>query len=228
MDRFLVISDLQIPFQHPKAFEFCRYVKRHFGVLDDGCLCVGDELDEYFGSLFDKDPDADHTPREEIQESIAELHRWYVEFPRMKLAYSNHGMRWLKKAKKAGIPSMLMRDYAEIIQAPAGWRWQDRWMIEGDRQNFIMCHGMEYGGMYAARNATLAEGESIVFGHLHSFASVAHVKTKSRDTWGMCVGSLIDNDAYAFHYGKYMRWRPTNGVGVILDGGKIPIWLPVE
>lgn len=42
----------------------------------------------------------------------------------------------------------------------------------------------------------------------------------------MCVGSLIDRDAVAFEYGRNATWRPVNGCGVVLDGGRMPVWVP--
>ena len=80
--HFLVMSDWQIPFQHPKALEFCTYLKRHYRIPDENVYNVGDELDQYWGSLFDKDPDASLTANQEIQKSIDTLKTWYSAFPR--------------------------------------------------------------------------------------------------------------------------------------------------
>ena len=43
MANCLIISDLQIPFENKKSLEFCVYLKKHFGVADENCFCVGDE-----------------------------------------------------------------------------------------------------------------------------------------------------------------------------------------
>jgi hypothetical protein len=225
-DNYLVISDLQIPFENPKALEFCKYLRRHFGIPLENVYNVGDEVDQYFGSLYDKDPDALHTPNSEIRESIDKLSRWYDAFPMMKLALSNHGERWAKKASKAGIPSIMLKGYQEVLQSPSGWRWERVWRVEA-RYPFLVKHGLEYGGMYTFKQAPMVEGMSVVFGH-HTNAGIAFVETEGLDAWGMCVSCLIDPVQYAFHYSKYNRFKPNLGCGVILNGGKLPIWVPLE
>lgn len=225
-DRYLVISDTQMPFEALTALEYCYYIKQHFGIPNENVLHVGDEVDEYFGSLYKKDPDATHTPTSEIKETKDKIKRWASLFPLMRICESNHGMRWAKRAAEAEIPSQMMRRYQDVLETPLGWRWQRVWHINASKKPFIMKHGMEYSGVNAYRNAAIAEGKSVVFGHLHSSAGIAHVKTDGLDVWGMNVGCLIDVDAYAFHYGKYNKFKPNLGVGVILDGGTTPIWLP--
>lgn len=227
-ERYLVIPDLQIPFEAPKALEFCYYLKRHFDIPDDNVLNVGDEVDQYFGSLYKKDPDAAHTPTSEIKATKDTLKRWASHFPHMKICESNHGMRWARRAAEAEIPSQMLRRYQEVLETPDTWRWQRVWHINASRKPFLMKHGIEYSGVSAYRNAAIAEGKSVVFGHLHSSAGVAYVKTDGLDVWGMNAGCLIDADAYAFQYGKYNKFKPNLGAAVILDGGMTPIWLPYE
>lgn len=224
----LFISDLQIPFHAAKALEFCKSVAKEFQVAPEDVFNVGDETDQYFGSLFDKDPDALHTPNSEIAESVDELKRWYRTFPEMKLATSNHGIRWAKRAFKAGIPSQILRPYREIIQAPRGWVWKDEWLIPTPAGLIVMFHGMGYSGMNAARAATLDCRANVIFGHLHSHAALIPVTTRTGSTWGMNVGCLIDLPAYAFHYGKDSRWKPWRGVGVVADDGRRPMLIPYE
>ena len=114
----LFIPDLQIPFHHKRALDFVSYVKRHYKIRDENCFCLGDETDQYFGGMWKKDPNARHTANSEIEESVDELKRWYAVFPKMKLAISNHGTRWIRKASEAEIPSIVMKQYESIIQAP--------------------------------------------------------------------------------------------------------------
>lgn len=225
--RYLVISDLQIPFQAPDSLKFCKAVQRDFRIPPANVLCVGDELDQYWGGLWDKDPDALHTPNSELYESRRVLHAWYRAFPEMRLAVSNHGLRWAKKAFKAGIPSQMLRSYQELIGAPKGWRWQHQWLVK-ERRPFLLIHGMGYGGMNAFRQAPLDQGVSTVFGHLHANAGIAHIVTGNQALWGMNVGCLIDVEAYAFNYGKDSRFKPWRGVGVVVDGGLTPILVPYE
>lgn len=227
-DRFLVISDLQIPFEAEYALPFCKAVQKEFNIPADNILNVGDEADQFHGGRWPKSPDIPLSARAELQLTRERLKPWYAAFPKMRLAVSNHGLRWLRKAAEAQIPSELMRAYREVLGAPKFWIWRDEWIIKGNRAPFKMIHGMGYGGMYAYRTAAMDQGMNIVFGHLHANAGVAHVVTASKRCWGMNVGCLVDVDAFAFEYGKYNRFKPWLGVGVVVDGGLTPMLIPYE
>jgi hypothetical protein len=69
---------------------------------------------------------------------------------------------------------------------------------------------------------------SRVFGHLHSSAGIAHVNTPYKNMWAMNVGCLIDTAAYAFEYGKWGKFMPNLGAGIIAGAGRIPMWIPLE
>lgn len=226
-DRYLFISDLQIPFEAAKALEVCKRVQKHFKIPSAHIYNVGDELDQYHASSHPKSPDAKLTATDELKVSREKLKAWYAAFPEMKLAVSNHGIRWLKKASHAEIPSELLRCYREVIEAPKGWRWQDSWTIKTDRP-IRMVHGIGYGGASGHRTAAMDAGQNTVIGHLHSHAGVAHVNMGSRQFWGMNVGSLIEPDAFAFEYGKWNRFKPWIGLGVVVDSGRTPILIPYE
>jgi hypothetical protein len=226
-ERWLVISDLQVPFEASGALDFCVRLAKDFRIDQDHVLCVGDEVDQYFGSAFAKDPDQKISAREEIEETLARLNRWYRYFPKVKVAISNHGLRWAKRAFDAQIPSDLIRPYQEVIRAPKGWQWRHEWVIKA-RHPFRMIHGMGYSGMNGHRTAAIDSGISTLIGHLHSHGGVSHVNNGSRPLWGMNVGCLIDPESFAFAYGRYSRAKPTRGVGVVVDSGKTPIFVPYD
>lgn len=222
-ESYLVISDLQIPFEHSDALNFCRYLKKHYKVKAENVLCVGDELDEFWGGLWDKDANFEHTPRSEIYEAIKSLRPWFKEFPQMKIAISNHGQRYFRKAMKAQIPSEFMRCYTEVFGFPKTWKLKKNWHIKGTKKPFIMEHGDDYGGQRAHVVAAMHNGMSTVIGHHHSLAALEHVVTNGLDIWAMAVGSLIDFDQYAFEYARTAKKKPVVSCGLILDGGLQPI-----
>lgn len=219
--NFLVISDLQIPFEHSSALRDAIRIKKYFNIPDSNVLCVGDEVDQYFGSLYKKDINANLTATQEINECKKIVREWGKAFPRMKLATSNHGLRWAKKATDAEIPSQLLISYRDMIGAPKGWVWKDEWIFD-TKHPFRMIHGMGYSGKDGARNALIDSGISTVMGHLHSHACVGEVNGK----WFFNVGCYIDVEAFAFAYGKYSRHKPCLGHGVILNDGSLPIRIP--
>ena len=226
-DSYLVISDLQIPFDAPSSLKFTRLVQSHFKIPRDHVICVGDEVDQYWGGQWLKSPDARHTPNDELDETRDRLKEWYAAYPKLRLFVSNHGIRWAKKAFEAQIPSQLIKPWREVIGAPAGWQWRHRWDID-TAHPWSVIHGMGYSGVNGHRNAALDLGRSVAIGHLHGFGGVARVTTETQTLWGMNVGCLVEPDAYAFEYGRYSRNKPTLGLGVVLNDGKIPLFVPYE
>lgn len=224
---YLVIPDLQIPFHNQKALDHCFYLKRHFKIDNDHILCVGDEVDQYFGSLYKKDPDARISAMGEIEASIEELNKWTIKFPEMKVAISNHGQRWAKRASEAEIPSQMLRSYQDILKIPKTWEYKREWHFERDKHHFRMIHGMGYSGMNGHRTAALDKGVSTIIGHLHSHAGIAYMEHGDKTVWGFNVGCLIDPEALAFQYGKDSRFQPCLGAGVIFGHGKSPVWFPL-
>lgn len=227
LDRpFLCVSDTQIPFEAPRALEFVQYIKRHYSIPDENMMHVGDELDAYHGGRWPKDPNGQYSAVGELAESKRRLKEWYKAFPLMMLAISNHGLRWVRKASAAEIPSQMLRSYQEIIEAPPGWSWKLEWAVP-TKHPFRVIHGLGYSSINSQRNAALDAGISTVHGHL-IHAGISHVVTANQKLWGMCVGALIDPEAYAFEYGKEHRFKASLGVGVVAGKGSTPIWLPYE
>ncbi len=222
-----MISDLQIPFEHRHALKFCKAVQREFKIPADCVYNVGDEVDQYFGSAYKKDPNGWHTANSELAATRDRLREWYRAFPQMKLAVSNHGLRWAKKAFEAEIPSQMLRGYQELIEAPSGWVWAPQWDIPC-KHPIMLFHGVGFGGWSAHRNAAIDAGKNIVMGHLHTNAGVIWIRTRGQRIWGLATGCLIDEEAYAFAYGKDNRLKPMLGVGVVVDSGARPMFIPME
>lgn len=228
-DNYLAISDLQLPFEHEKALKFCKYLQRHFKIPEHNILNVGDEVDQYWGSLYKKDPNALFTPSSEINITKDKLKQWAKAFPVKRVAISNHGMRWAKKAWEAEIPKQMIRGYQEVLGIPKAWQYKYSWVIRAEKRPFTMIHGMGYSGISGHRNAAIDKKMSCVIGHLHSHAGVAVVKNADQhEIWGMNTGCLIDETSFAFHYGRDMRYKPAIGCGVILNGGMTAMWIPLE
>lgn len=229
-----MISDLQIPFEAERALEFCVYLAKHYKIPKEHILNVGDELDCYHGGRWPKDPDGKFSASGELATSKAKLREWYEAFPEMKLAISNHGLRWVRKASGAEIPSQLMRSYQEIIEAPPGWEWRPRWKFD-TKHPFHMIHGMGYSGKDGHRNAAIDSGASTVIGHLHSHAGISYLRTGDAGAhhgglkiWAANAGCLIDPTQYAFDYGKESRFKPAVGCLIIFNQGSTPMWVPYD
>ena len=225
--RWLLISDLQIPFEHPRALEFCRYLMKCYRIPQSNVINLGDELDQYWGSLYAKSIESEHTANQEIDESIEKLRGWYDLFPSMRLCNSNHGNRWKKKCLASDIPMRFLKRYQEVIDAPVSWRWEDAWIIES-KFPFLCEHGDKWGGQYPHIQACLHNGISTALGHHHSKAGTRYIKTAYQSLWGHVAGSLINFDKYAFEYARAAKHKPQIGTSVVLNEGSTVLWLPLE
>lgn len=225
----LLISDLQIPFEHKKALAFCTYLKKHYKIPNENVINMGDETDGYNASDYPKDPDAEHSAVNELAITRERLRQWVEVFPQKKVCVSNHGLRWIRKATGAQIPSQIIRSYHEIFGLPESWEYREEWVFSQFKHPFRCIHGMGYSGRNGAMNAALDAQISTAIGHLSSFPSIDIIhKMGSRRMWSFNTGGLFDDSAIAFKYGKYMRNRSSPGAGVLLNEGSMPIWIPLE
>jgi len=225
--RWLLISDLQIPYEHPYALIFCQKLVKHFKIPKENILNLGDETDQYWGSLYKKSINASHTAQQELDDSIRLLKDWYKAFPHMKLCESNHGIRWKRKVLDADIPEQMMRDYKHVIQAPQGWHWAKYWKIKS-KFPFMIEHGDDWGGQTPHIQAAIHNGISTAIGHHHSRAGIHFIKTSQQSLWGAVGGCLIDFEAYAFDYARKSKFKPCIGTLVVVDDGARCMFIPIE
>ena len=214
-ERILTISDLQAPFQHRDALAFLKTLKKE--IKPTITVCCGDEVDFHALSNYDHDPDG-YSAGHELEEFMKGL---YKLFPEVKAVTSNHTARPFRKAYKFGLPRKFLRDYKEFLEAPEGWEWRDKWIVD----EILFEHGEGVSGKNAALTKAERNGRSTVIGHVHSHAGVQYHANSEELFFGMNTGCLIDNDAYAFAYGKHARYKPIIGTGIVMYG--VPIFVPM-
>jgi hypothetical protein len=204
-------------------------LKKRFKVEDENVYNLGDEIDCYWmNSYGGVSINAQMTALQEIEFCKIKLRTWAKYFPIMKLCFSNHVRRIWKKASHAQVPSAMLKSYKDIIDAPPNWTWANDWKVKGSQGSFLLQHGDGYSGINGHRSAAICNGANTIIGHLHSNAGLSYVWTRGQKIWGMNAGCLLDEDAYVFEYGKFMKFRPVLGCAVVLDGGKTPIWIPLQ
>lgn len=223
-DFIFTIADTQDPFSHVDYLEFCKFVydanskampKERVRVTH-----AGDEVDQHTLGKWPSDPNG-RSAGDELEEAKLRLRDWFVAFPNVSVCVSNHSYRAFKKAHLNGIPSQFMRDLGEVYGAPPGWKWADRWIIDG----ICFEHGEYVSGETAALKAAKQNRMKTVIGHQHTHAGVVYSGSIGDEIWGMNVGCGIDVDKYAFKYGKALRNKPNLGCGVILYG--VPHYIPM-
>jgi hypothetical protein len=211
----LIISDMHIPYHHPRLIEFLTEIKKKY--KPTRVIGVGDELDKHSLSFHDSDPDlfgAGHE-LEAAKETIKQIHKL---FPEMDLVDSNHGSMIYRKAKHHGIPRSYIRSYNEVLGVGDGWKWHhDLTIILPDGQPCYIHHGKSADGLRLSQ----AMGMSCVQGHFHEKFGISYWANPLGLYFSMQVGCLIDDDSYAFAYNNVNIKRPIIGLGLIVDG--IPV-----
>jgi hypothetical protein len=158
---------------------------------------------------------------EQAQKAMEE---WYKTFPKVKVCVGNHSALPFRQATTAGIPKRYLKTYEEIWNAPKGWEWKMDWEID----NVLYTHGTGSSGVSGARNRAIANRQSTVIGHSHSFGGVSYMASRNDIIFGMNVGCGIDVDHIAFSYGKHFPKKPTLGCGVVMDGGRTALFIPMN
>lgn len=219
--RVLVIGDTHIPFNHEKYLDFLLDVKKKYKT--NRTVHIGDLVDNHAISYHESDPDG-HSSGDEVSLVDMELRKWFKAFPKMDIIMGNHDRLPERQAKTAGLSNRFIKSFKETWNLPKGWKVHpDSVEIDG----VYYCHGTGSSGKNAGFNMMLAKGQSIVQGHVHSFAGIQW-KADQRDKYfGFNVGCGIDIEKYAFEYAKDYKWKPTLGCGVIIDGEQ-PMWIPMS
>jgi hypothetical protein len=218
-ETVLVISDTQNPFQHPDALAFLSWVASKYAISK--VVHLGDEVDFHGISKYFKDPDG-MSAGDEMKAAIKSLRPFYREFPDTMVCTSNHVDRPYIRAFEAGLPRSFIKDINDVLDAPCGWVWKDKWII--DEIAYVHGHHLP-GGTHAIQQAAKNYGRSVVFGHVHAHAGVYYIANDETLRFAFNAGCLIDHKAYAFTYGNKYINKPIISCGVVDRG--IPILIPM-
>lgn len=217
----LCIPDMHAPFQHPDTLEFLCTVRDKYQPTE--VVVLGDELDMHSLSDYEHDPDG-YSAGQELEAALFFMHKLYKEFPVAKVCTSNHTSRPYRKAYRFGIPAAYLRDYREFLQAPDGWEWRDKWIIDGIQFE----HGESFLGESAGLKHARANMRSTVIGHQHTNFSIDWFANSDSLLFGLDCGCLIDIDSYAFNYSKKLKKKPILGVAVIIKNVPHLIPMPLD
>ena len=217
MSRVLHISDLHLPFTHPKALAFCKKLYKTYKC--DKVVFAGDIIDNHAMSYHESDPDG-FSAGDELKEAKKMIKPWLKAFPKAYVTIGNHDAVLERKAKTFGIPKSMIRSLGEAYETKV-WKW----VLEVEIYGVLYIHGKCYG-KNAALTTAMTERVSIAQGHSHAYAGV-QFSTSTRDRlFGLNSGCLIDVDSYAMAYGKAFSVRPVLGSSVIINGVQ-PIFVPM-
>jgi len=213
------VPDLHCPFMHEDAPAFIRACKEKYQPTI--IVLAGDELDQHAISAHDADPNG-YSAGHELTAGLKQLEQIYAIFKEALVCESNHGQRPFKRAYKAGLPSQYMKTYAEFMDAPQGWVWDDEFEIDG----VVYTHGEAATGANGALQLAIRMGKSQAVGHWHGNAGASYFYNNSKLLFGLYSGCLIDQKAYAFRYNKHFKLKPVLGLSIIDRG--VPLFVPMH
>ena len=219
--NIIVIPDLHCPFVHKDALNFTLEVKDRFQCETN--VCLGDELDMHALSNYTVDVDG-FSAGHELDRGIRSLQKWYDAYDHMLVCKSNHPKRPFARMEKIGLPKKFRRDYKDVIEAPASWRWADSHIL----QDIVFEHGHQAGGgKFPYANHADRNMKSTVIGHHHGAFGIYWNRTPHSLIFGMGCGWMGDEKAYSMAYAKECKRKPIVGCGVIQDGVPILIRMPM-
>lgn len=208
--RVLVIGDVHEPVAHPAYLAFCRHLRDKWKT--EHTVFIGDILDFHGVSFHAKNPDCPG-PKDEAEQAMIGVQRWYKAFPDAEVMIGNHDERVVRLAASVGIPSKFIRNYDEVWETP-GWDW--KYDTEHDAVHYF--HGTGCSGQRPAFLRAQQSGMSTVMGHTHSVGGVQWMAGPKRRLFGMDTGCGVDIEAAAMAYGKHFARKPILSAGVVIDG----------
>lgn len=219
-DNVLVISDIHAPFTRKGYLEFTREVQEKY---DCGTIVfIGDIIDNHYSSYHETDPDG-LSAKDELNLAKKQIQEWYSVFPEAKVCIGNHDAIITRKAFSSGISNKWIKRYDEVLNTP-GWEFDIDFEIHG----VYYYHGTGSSGDKAALNRAMNLRMPVVQGHIHTSAGVQYNASKKDLVWGLQVGCGIDDEKYAFAYAKSDIKKSIIGCGVVLNKGKLPIFIPMH
>jgi Calcineurin-like phosphoesterase len=216
----LAIPDTHAPYHHKDIIKFLSSVKKEF--KPDVVVHLGDEADFEPLGFHGKNPDMP-SAKDDYYSALEHLGELYKLFPDVLVCHSNHTSRPYRVAFAAGLPSQMVKTYAELLRAPKGWSWHDRIIIN----NVCYIHGDPKSGANATRAWMNENRMSTVHGHIHGHGGVCYSASPFKQIFGMNAGCLIDLEAIAFKYGAKYANKGTLGCGII-RGGKEAHFIPMR
>jgi len=210
----LIIGDLHSPFVFEGYLEFCLEQQKRF---DCGTVVfIGDLCDWHYSSFHQIEPSADGADQE-YRRALIGLLPWTEAFPVAKITYGNHDLIPLRKAIAAGLATNTLKNWQALYNAPTTWEFADKFIID----NVMYIHGTN-----AALPRMNASRISTVQGHCHSMQYLQWSQSEKDRIFAMQVGCGVNDDTYAFHYGRHFPKKPVLGCGIVLDSGTFPLVIP--
>lgn len=210
-NNVLIIPDLHAPFIKDGFLEFCRETQEKYNC--GTVIQIGDIIDGHAWNYHEHDPDG-MSVGDELQQAVKQLTKFWELFPEGVCTLGNHDQLIMRKAFSSGLSKRFLKEFAEIIEAPKGWKFVHEYV----HNNVMYVHGTGTSGPNGAFNRARDSRINTVMGHIHSHSYVRYTQSYKDTLWAMQLGWGGDNSAYVFEYGKTFANKPILNCGVVLDG----------
>lgn len=219
--RVLIVGDIHLPFDHANYLKFLRHQKERLN--PDKIVFIGDVIDHYALSRFSLDPDVQgQVP--EFKAALEKLYKYYELFPEAVWIIGNHDRRPYRKAFEIGLGRTFLKSIKEIYQCPDGWDITEQTDIDG----VTFTHEPFLCGQQNCMDSARTVNQSTCAGHLHNQGGYKfHQDINGRQIFSLQAGTGVDDDAYAFAYGKRNPKKSILGCGYIEDG-IYPSFIPMD
>jgi predicted phosphodiesterase len=203
-----VIGDTHEPFCHSRYLDFVYDTFQKYKV--NKVVHIGDLVDNHAISKHQTETDA-MSPEEEYELAKAKVRRWAEAFPEVILLKGNHDKIPARQLATLGIPECFLKSFHDLWELPDTWEIVEELVLN----NCWFFHGTGSTGKTPAFNRALNNRMSTIQGHAHSaFGCMYHANAKDI-VFGLDVGCGIDNEKYAFRYGKPFPRKPILGCGIV-------------
>lgn len=215
----LVISDNQLPAEHPDDLAFISAVAKKHKIDLSGkksrIIHIGDEVDNTRLGGFDNNQDI-LSDGDELEITGQKFRQYQKKMPRMDIMLSNHLVRYFKQAKKHGFSQKRLKPIHELYGLKKGYVWHKRLVLDlPNTGKWLFQHGHQGDAMAISK----LNGMSVVSGHTHTKAYIQAWKDLRYVLRFACqTGCLIDNTHAAYDYDKDNKQAPVHSLLVIVNG----------
>jgi len=233
--RFLVVSDLQVPFHHEQAVK--NVIKLARREKFDEILCVGDEMDfQTISRWAEKTPLAYEQSIDKDRQSCKQI-LWHIgeHSQEMHIIRSNHSDRLYRTLLKTpGLITLPELQYAKFMgYAEMGMTyhktahefWPGWLLAHGDEGNMSQHAGI------TALNLAKKWGKSVIVGHSHRLGMSAYTEaigSHYRPLYGVEVGNLMNRQKASYLRYYAANWQMGFAILHATATGVTPTLVPVN
>jgi len=218
--KIVFVSDIHAPFHDEKAVKACLSFIKWW--KPDTIIFLGDVVDFYAVSHFDKDPQRKLQLQDEIDSAIGILKKFSQLSPKSNKIFlkGNHEHRlqkflWSKAAELSGLRMMNVPSLLELDRLKIKYEDTGKIIIN----NTIIKHGniVRKFASYSAKGEFESCGVSGISGHTHRLGHYYHTHHGGEYTWLEC-GCLCNMEA-EYMEGKVANWQHGFGIGFYKNHG---------